>query len=205
MPGWVAALGMLGCMLLGAGVFGTWIADPLIEWASYLVAAGGFCLGGSLWFGQPPEIAVAVGDAGVAVEYGRQTTRVHWYDMRSLRTKGGRLVIEGPGPDLKFAIGANPSATAFLLKEAAERVPDVMDIDPSVTKRLPELHQVRGLLQGIEDEQVAGTRCAASQELIQLEEEARLCPRCGQIYLREHVPAQCVSCEMELGNETLLA
>ncbi len=186
-------------------MFGLWIADPAVSYASYLVATGGLGLGVSLWFGQPPEVAVAVGDGGVAVDNGRQTLRLNWFQMRSIRARSGHLVIEGAGTTLKFLIGANKNACALLLKEAAERVPDVMDLDPEIARTLPDPKDVRGLKQDIEDDQVAGTRCAASKKLIQLEEEARLCPRCGQIYLQTHVPSSCVSCQQDLSSRTLRA
>jgi len=205
MPGWVALVGMASCLVLGSGVFGLWMADPAVYWASYLVTAGGVGLGIALWFGQPPEVAVAVGDAGVAVEGGRQTARLNWYEVRAIRTRGGHLLVEGDQSRLKFLIGANLGASALLLKEAAERIPDVLDIDPRVTKTLPDPTTVRGLLQDVQDDQVAGARCAASETLIHLEEDARVCPRCGQLYDKNHVPQACVSCDTALGENTLFA
>lgn len=205
MPGWVALVGMASCLVLGSGVFGLWMADPAIYWASYLVTAGGVGLGIALWFGQPPEVAVAVGDAGVAVEGSRQTTRLNWYEVRAIRTRGGRLVVEGEQTTLKFLIGANLAASSFLLKEAAERVPDVLDIDPRASKSLPDPTTVRGLLEDVQDDQVAGARCAASETLIAMEEDARICPCCGQIYEKNHVPTKCVSCDTSLAENTLHA
>lgn len=205
MPTWVALLGMVGCFGLGAGVFGLWILDPPVTWSSYAVAAGGLALGLALWFGQPPEVAVAVGDAGVAIEGSHQTQRLNWYEMRAVRAQGGRLLIEGDNTALKFSIGANLGAAALLLKEAAERIPDVLDVDPQVSKALPDPQTVRGLLQDIEDDQVAGTPCAASGTVIKLEEDARVCPCCGQIYEKAHLPSSCVSCENQLGENALRA
>ena len=205
MPAWGATIGMIGCLLLGSGVFGLWIADPKITWASYLLAGGGLGLGISLWFGQPPEVSVAVGDSGIAVETGRQTERVHWFELKSIRAKNGLLFVEGREQTLRFSIGANSSAVAMIFKEAAERTPDVMDIDAALLKSLPDVEKVRGLRADIEDDQVAGMHCAASDTLIQLQEEARLCPRCGQVYHRAHIPERCIFCEESLRNKTLLA
>lgn len=205
MPLWVGLVGMFGCLVLGSGVFGLWIAEPPHAWASYLVAAGGLGLGISLWFGTPAELAVAVGDAGVLVERGRQTQRIHWYEVRAIRCVSGHLVVESAQLNLKFLIGANRSAAAYLLKEAAERVPDVIDVDPDVLKTLPNPKEVRGIVEAIEDDQVAGARCAASNELIRLEENARLCARCGQVYDQAHMPSACVSCNNELGPLALTA
>ncbi len=196
---------MVGTFLLGSGVYGLWISDPSLYWASYLVAAGGLGLGGSLWFGEPAEVSVSIGDSGVAIDDGKQTQRLRWFEIEAIYGSGSRMVVEGNELSLKFFIGANRSACSLLLKEAAERIPDVIDVDPSVAKSLPDPQKVRGQLKNVEDDQLAGSRCAASKELIQLEEDARLCPRCGQSYKKDHVPASCVSCEAPLGERALLA
>lgn len=205
MPIWVGVVGMVGAATLGCGVFGLWILDPPLQWASYLVAAGGFGLGVALWFGQAPESAVTVGDSGIAVEDGREMLRVPWYALRSLRVVAGHVVLEGQSQKVRFLMGANPGATAWALKEAAERVPDVVDVSGDVTEKLPNPDDVKGYEQDIEDDQVTGTRCASSKKLINLEEDARLCPRCGKVYHREGLPEACVHCETKLGGRTLRA
>jgi hypothetical protein len=210
MPLWVAIVGMVGCLILGGGVFGLWIADPPMGypehgWTSYLVATGGCGLGIALWFGQPSEIAVAVGDAGVAVEYSRQTQRINWFDVRAIRIAGSQLVVDGVQLSIKFMLGANREASALLLKEAAERVPEVLDVRADLVKTLPQPSGNQGQVEHIEDDQVAGARCAASKMIIQLEDDARICPRCGQVYHKEHVPNRCVSCKHELGNNIITA
>ncbi len=199
----VAVIGMVGSLALGVGVFALWILDPPLSWASYMVAAGGLGLGVALWFGQPPESAVAVGDAGIAVEDGGEVIRVPWHAMKSLRVSGGHLIARSSGTTIRFSLGANPRAAAWALKEAAERVPNVMDVDQSLTEKLPPPSEAEGLLQDVQDDQVAGARCANSGEAIQLEEDARLCPRCGQVYHKSSVPEQCVSCDTELKGRTL--
>lgn len=196
---------MAGALVLGAGVFGLWIVEPPIAWASYLVALGGLGLGVALWFGQPSESAVAVGDAGIAVEDGREVTRVPWYELRSLSITGGSMIVRGETTTVRFSVGANPKAAAWALKEAAERVPDVIDASKESADRLPEPTEDSGLLQDVEDAQVAGTHCASSEKLINLEEEARLCPRCSQIYHESSVPDQCVTCEADIKGRTLRA
>lgn len=204
-PGWVAAVGITGSFVLGAGIFGMLILDPALTWASSLVAVGGCGLGISLWFGQPSETAVLVGDAGVGVEDGQEITRVPWYLMRSLSIDRGNVLIEGDGHRIKFLLGANPRGASAALKEAAERVPDIVDVDPSIAKSLPDPSKVGGYVQDVADDQVAGARCAHSDKLIQLEEDARLCAKCGQIYHKEGLPEACSSCEAELKGRTLLA
>lgn len=203
MPVWVAIVGMVGAALLGSGVFGLWILDPPLSLASYLVAAGGFGLGVALWFGQPSESAVMVGDAGIGVEDGRETLRVPWYELRSLRIIGGSVVAEGKSLKLKFLLGANRDATAWALKEAAERVPNVIDVSKDIAATLPDPKKVKGYDQNVKDDQVTGIRCAASDKIINLEDDARACPKCGQIYHKDGVPERCTSCDTELRGRVL--
>ncbi len=204
MPLWVAILGLVACFALGMGVFGFWILDPAASYASYLISAGALGLGVALWLGQPKESAVSVGDAGIAVEDGRQTSRIHWYAMRSLRVETGKVLVEAKSQKLTFLLGANRAATALVLKEAAVRVPDILDVDRTVIETLPNPDEVRGFSSEVEDDQLTGSRCAASKKLITLEEDARICPRCGQVYHRESVPETCSSCATELKGRMLL-
>jgi hypothetical protein len=206
MPGPVAAIGMTGSLLLGAGAFGLWILDPALEWGSYLVAAGGLGLGVAIWFSAPEETAVLVGDAGVAVEDGRDLSRIHWHEIQSVSLRGGTVLIEAKGgKKLRFVLGANLKAAAFLFQETLERVPSVFNIEKSAAAKLPPPDPAAGQLQAVVDDQIAGTRCAATQKPIQVEEEGRACPRCGQIYHKDGLPEQCVSCEAELKGRALVA
>lgn len=203
MPMWVAIVGFLGATVLGAGVFGVWIMDEPFKWAEYVVAVGGLGLGLSLWFGQAPETAVLIGDSGIAVEDGKQMVRIPWYRMRSLKVSAGSMVAEGETTKLKFLIGANPEAAAQALKEASVRVPDVVDVDKAIAQSLPAAEGPRGKRRSIEDDQVTGVRCASSKKIIRLEEEARLCPTCGQVYHRDALPDRCSHCDAELQGRTL--
>jgi rubrerythrin len=115
------------------------------------------------------------------------------------------MLIEGRQQTLKFLIGANRNATARLLKEAALRVPNVLDVAQSIAETLPDPDKVRGFLQEVEDDQITGIRCAFSEKLINLEEDARLCPKCGQIFHKDSVPDTCPDCEAELKGHVLLA
>lgn len=205
---WVAAMGIVGALVLGAGVFGLWIKDPPIGYASYLVAAGGLGIGVALWFAQSAIHAVCIGDAGLAIETGSETERLAWCDLESIRVVGSRLVaraaqgVSGPA-SLSFSIKEHPQAAAWLLKEAAERVPDVLDVPASVVSSLPPPRSDQVPEIEIENAQVAGRRCAASRKVIAFEGDARLCPRCGQVYHKDHVTAQCATCNDPLAGRTL--
>ncbi len=199
----IALLGMVGALVLGAGVHGLWLLDPPFQYAAYLVAVGGLLFGVALWFGQPPESAVAVGDAGIAVEDGREVQRLRWFAIKSLRVIKGKLVAEGGGKSVSFTIGSNPGATSWALKEAAERVPSVIDIDKAIADKLPKPETKQGQVSYVDNDQVAGSRCAASGKIITVEEDARVCARCSQIYEKSSVPERCVSCSAELKGHTL--
>jgi hypothetical protein len=203
-PTQIAAIGMAGSLLLGAGCFGLWILDPAISWATYLIAVGGLGLGVALWFSAPEETAVLVGDAGIAVEDGRDIARVHWHEIQSVSVRRGVVVVEArAGKAVKFLLGANPKGAAFTFQEAVERIPSAFNVEKSVADALPKPDPKAGQLQSVVDDQVAGTTCAASKRSIQLEEDARACPRCGQIYHKDEVPDRCVSCEGELKGRAL--
>lgn len=207
MPLWVAVVGMLGCLALGAGCYGHWILSPAFEGASWIVAAGGVGLGVALWFGQPPETAVSIGDSGVAIENGRETLRVRWFELKTIRLEGTQLVLDAEKQTLSFTLPANRNAAAILLKEAAQRIPEALDVDTAIAKNLPspsdaEAEASKG---DLADDQLTGTRCAASKKTINLEEDARLCPRCGQIFHKDKVPGKCGSCQAPLGKSVLRA
>jgi hypothetical protein len=201
----IAAIGLIGSLILGAGVFALWILDPPLSFASYLVAAGGLGLGVSLWFGQPSETAVAIGDAGIAVEDGSEVVRVPWYALKTLRIERGSMVAQSAGTTVRFSLGANPKAAAWALKETAERMPSALDIDRDVASKLPKPSEAGGLEQPVKGDQLAGSKCANSGNAIQFEEDARLCPRCGQVYHKDSVPEACVTCDAPLKGHTLRA
>ncbi|OQX69663.1 MAG: hypothetical protein B6A08_03405 [Sorangiineae bacterium NIC37A_2] len=205
MPTWVAVVGMLGSLILGAGCFALWVIDPPVAFASYLVAVGGLGLGVALWFGSPAETALLIGDAGVGVEDGRDVSRVRWFQIKTLRIRGDRVTIEADKKTLEFSLGANTRGLSYLLKEAAERVPNILDVDKSITEGLPAPDEKAGHEQTIVDDQIAGVSCAASNEPIKFEEDALLCPRCGQIYHKDSLPERCLSCDAQLKGYALRA
>lgn len=202
---WVGIAGMVGALVLGAGVFGLWIKDPALSYASYLVAVGGLGLGVALWFAQPSLTAVCVGDGGLALENGKEVDRLAWCDMESLRVDGDKLVARGAASSLSFSMKAHPQAAAWTLKEAVTRLPSIVDVPGSVTEKLPAPSPSAGSEHEILDTQVAGRRCAASKKVISFEDDARLCPKCGQVYHKDHVPSACATCEEPLAGRTLRA
>ncbi len=198
-------VGALGATVLGAGVYRQWIVDPPAEYGAYLVAGGALVLGAAMWFGDVTATPVRVGDAGVAIERGTDLSRLAWCDVERISVEGAELVVTGDGVRLAIPMTPHKAAVAWILKEAAQRVPDVVDVKGSVVDGLPEPRESDGERIDVKDIQVAGRRCAATDQPITFEKDARLCPNCGQVYLQGSVPKKCVTCDEPLGQSALSA
>jgi len=190
--------GMAGALALGAGVYGQWIRQPTLPWAQYLVAGGALTLGAALWFSDVGGDPIRVGPAGVALERGSELTRVAWCDLSRIRIDRAKLLLETDEVTLSVPLGGHALAAAWILKEAALRVPDAIDVKGSDSDALPDPKESDGELVAVENLQITGRLCAASEKAIAFERDARLCPTCAQVYHRDHVPAKCVTCEDEI-------
>jgi len=187
-------IGMAGAAALGAGVYGQWIREPALGYAQYIVAGGALVLGVALWFGDPGGEPVRVGDVGVAAEKGSDLIRLAWCDMERIFVERGQLMIEGDDISLSIPLASHATAASWILKEAVSRVPEALDVKSRDSDALPDPKEGDGELVPVDDFQVAGRHCAASDKPISFERDARLCPTCAQVYHREHVPKKCVTC-----------
>ena len=50
-----------------------------------------------------------------------------------------------------------------------------------------------------------GSISIGSSWTISFERDARLCPQCCQVYLRDQVPKKCVTCELDLADKAVRA
>jgi hypothetical protein len=191
--------GMLGALALGAGVWAQWISDVPHGFAPYLFGGGALVLGGALWFGDAGAVPIRLGDAGVALERGTELTRLAWCDLETVEVASKQLVLKGKGASFSIPIAAHPKAVAWILAEGTRRVPGAMNVKKSDAEGLPEPKDLDGELVPLEGVQVAGKNCAVSGKPIAFERDARLCPHCAQVYSKEAVPKQCVTCERDLG------
>lgn len=196
-------LGAAGALALGAGVYAQWLRDPALPYGTYLVAGGAVVLGAAMWFGDVSGAPVRIGDGGVAIERGSDLVRLLWCDVESIQMVGSNIVISGDGTKLELPVAAHKLAIAWVLKEAAERVPEVLDLKRSAVDGLPEARDSDGERLVVKDLQIAGRRCAKSDEMITLERDARVCGSCGQVYHHHHVPRTCVTCDGALGKNAL--
>jgi len=191
--------GMLGALVLGAGVYGQWLSENPRAFAPYLFGVGAIGLGAALWFGDAGALPVRIGDAGIAVEKGSELVRLAWCDIERVYTERADLVAKGKELTLRIPITAHRTAVAWILSEGTKRVPAVMDVKRQSLDKLPEPKDSDGESREIEGLQVTGRHCAASGKPVSFERDARLCPNCGQVYLKDQVPNKCVTCDAPLG------
>lgn len=193
------AIGMLGALAAGAGVWGQWISETPHGYAPFLFGGGAVALGAALWFGDAGAVPVRIGDAGIALERGSELTRLAWCDLETVEVVGQQLLARGKSVTFSIPLAAQPKAVAWILAEATKRVPEVMNVKQSELKSLPEPKDLDGELVPLEGVQVAGRHCAASNKTIAFERDARLCPNCAQVYIKDEVPRKCVTCKRDLG------
>ena len=81
----------------------------------------------------------------------------------------------------------------------AKRLPDRLAESENQSSALPKVNKRDGELLAVTELQVTGKRCAESREIITFERDARLCPNCGEVFVKAHTPEECVSCGKTLG------
>jgi len=199
-----AALSMLamslGALAVGAGVYGKFIrtsmgaAAEAHPWATYLLVGGALLFGAAAFLGAMPAAPMRVGDAGVGVDKGGVVERLAWYEIDSVDFAAGVLTLRGAGRVLAISQKAHGAAIQRIAAEAKRRLPN----KTSDLSGLPAGSSAPGERLALEPVQLAGSRCAASDRIIALEKDGRLCGRCGQRYHKEEVPERCVSCDARL-------
>jgi hypothetical protein len=198
-PSVVYAVGAIGAILMGAGAwgqFGSLLQDggpePL-KLAPYILAAGALLVGIAIWIGTSGEPPLRVGDSGLAVEKGG-LKRMPWYAIERIEWREEAVRVSGKdevGTALSIVatLKSQPQAAAWIVKEARQRVPAVVDVPEEAT--LPDPLASAGETLALEPPQVVGKHCAASGKVIAYEPDARVCPRCERAYHKAHVPETC--------------
>jgi hypothetical protein len=195
----VYLVGAIGAIAMGAGAWGQFGAliheggpEPL-KFAPYILAVGALLVGGAIWIGTSGEPALRVGDSGLAVEKGA-LRRMPWYEIERIEWRDETVRVTGKddmGVALVIAarLKSHPQAAAWIVKEARERVPTVVDVPEDAT--LPDPRASAGESLPLEPPQVVGKHCSASGKVIAFEPDARVCPRCERVFHKAHVPAAC--------------
>ncbi|HEV8548577.1 MAG TPA: hypothetical protein VGQ57_06105, partial [Polyangiaceae bacterium] len=198
-------IGMLGGLVLGAGVYSRWVSDTPASYAVYLVGIGAAGLAGALAFGDLGTLPVRVGDLGVAIERGNDLERIAWCDLKRVYVDKGKLILEAKESSTSITMAAHPKAIARLLAEGTRRVPEAMDVKRDALEGIPTLREDDGELLTVEAAQVAGRSCRASGKTIAFERDARVCPQCCEVYLKDKVPKKCLTCGADLGERAIEA
>jgi hypothetical protein len=195
----VYLVGAIGAIAMGAGAWGQFGAlvheggpEPL-KFAPYILAVGALLVGGAIWIGTSGDPAIRVGDAGLAVEKGG-VRRMPWYEVERIEWREETVRVTGKD-DMGIAmtiaakLKSHPQAAAWIVKEARERIPAVVDVPEDAS--LPDPRASAGESLALEPPQVVGRHCAASGKVIAFEPDARLCPRCERVFYKTSVPATC--------------
>jgi hypothetical protein len=190
---------VVGGLVLGAGIYSQWLSATPLAQASWIVGAGAVLLAAVILWGDFGGMAVRVGDAGVGLERaGQPLVRIAWNTVRSVSIKAGELRVESPDREIRFPVATFPAAAAWVVKEARRRIPKKVDLDESQRTALPAAQEGDGTQLPLEKLQVAGQKCRASGKLITFERDARLCPKCSEVYHHDSVPEACLTCEADL-------
>lgn len=195
----VYILGFAGALALGAGTyaqFGRDGASALHDKAFWFFAGGAMSVALALWFSSSGEAALRIGAPGAALERGG-VRRIPWFNLESLVWAAGPEAFSVTGKDeegksftFQVRAKAHPQASAWLLKEALERVPDRVEVPDEVRARLPEADEYAGQ-KILEPLQLVGKKCALSGKGISYDHDARVCPKCERIYHKHRVPKAC--------------
>lgn len=186
----------LGAVALGAGVYGQFFLAEPHAYAIALLGGGLAAFVVSLVMGLGPTPALRVGDAGVAEERGtNELTRLGWNEIESVDLANERLTLRGRSRTVTIPLGTQRQAAARALAEAKRRIAARVDGDPEAIEALDDKE---GELLKLEPPQVAGLSCKATGKAISFEEDVRLCAACGEVYQKDHLPKECLTCGASL-------
>src|SRR5580692_7975399 len=130
-------LGALGALAMGAGAWGQFgglvseAAPEPIAAAPYILFGGSLAVAAAIWLGTSGEPALRVGDGGIAIEKG-PIRRIPWHGVERIEWRGEAVRITGKDQSGVVAsvvvpVAKHPQAASWIVKEARERVPAVVD------------------------------------------------------------------------------
>ena len=202
-PWLVRTLGALGGTIFGAGAWGyayghAFEADEKLKAVpSYLIAAGAVFTGATIWLGTSSDTPLRVGDPGIAMERG-EVRRMPWWAVNQITWESGNLALVISGKDesgsawtFKVSVKSHAEAVGWIVKEALDRVPKVVDIRDEVLEKLPSAGAHAGMKIELEQLQVVGKKDALTSKLISYEPDGRVCARCERVYFKRTVPKKC--------------
>jgi hypothetical protein len=188
---------------LGAVSYGYFFV-PTSEYQTTLVVVFFVAQGIALYRGFANQTKILVGDAGVAIEQTTEQNRLLWWEIKSVRYETESLVLVGETTSLRIPSQVHTRAIRAILAEAAERLPNILDVPSKIANELPTLKDApQPPAKRVESLQIAGKRCASTRQVITVERDARLCPQCASVYHRNNLPQVCVTCHRELGKNAV--
>lgn len=172
-------------------------------WSLFGLGAFGFAAGTWLW--RQDAAVICVGPAGVAWQERGESRRLRWCDIRKIQVTVSYLELQSAAGPYYVSLQAQPLAAARIIWEGGQRIMTRLALSRASHERLPSLEGDDAPLQRIGALQFAGSPCANSEDQIQVEQDARLCPRCTAAYHRDNVPAVCVVCQASVGDRAWTA
>ncbi len=189
----------VGGVALGAASYATWLrdasADP-ISYVPYLFLVGAALVFAYIVFGQAATGVVVVSDFGVSTSDGGP--RIPWHDIQAVCLDEHGLSINTSGDDLRVQSASHSTAIRHLLKQAERRLGKRVDVADEDVAALAPWDGAVVTVSPAEPPQVTGMKCRASGRLLSVEQDVRMCGRCGVFYHHQTVPKRCKACRKKL-------
>jgi predicted Zn-ribbon and HTH transcriptional regulator len=193
------AVAGVSAAVMGAGVVGRFFRETPHPYGVYLISGGALAMAGVLLVAPQFPSPVRVGDAGIGIEESKEViSRLGWNRVDRIFAEDSVLVVEGAGKTLRFNLEMHPEAIPAIIKEALDRISKKVELNDSQQQHFGTYSKTAGESIKLDELQVIGTTCKASGELITYEPDARLCPKCGEVYHKSSVPTKCETCKAEL-------
>ena len=197
------ALMYLGATALGAASYVTFFWSAGSEspsYVPYLFALGIVCLALYIFTGQSSVAVVVVGDFGVRFVQADSERSLLWPDVERMTLEAEALVIRSPSDTLALSTRLYPTAIHYLLQQGRLRIEKRVEAEDEDIQNLAAANDDVMRVEEAELPQVTSLKCRASGRLLSVEQDARICGRCGALYHRQNVPKRCVACGKKLRN-----
>jgi len=220
-PWLVRGLGVLGATTLGAGAYAYLYGESFKKAAEaartsagsnvgvpaealrmeamplYMIAFAAVVIGITIWLGTSSDTPLRVGAPGIAMERG-EVRRMPWWGISQITWESGNLALVISGKDeagsswtFKVSVKSHAEAVGWIVKEALDRIPKVVDIRDEVLEKLPSAGAHAGMKIDLEPLQVVGKKDALTAKIISYEPDGRVCTRCERVYHKRSVPKKC--------------
>jgi hypothetical protein len=191
----------LGGVAFGLSAYALVFRDealPPLTYPPYVLAAGVVMVAYYVLFGRQGLSTLRVGELGVALEGDDRVVRTGWYQIERISLAADQLRLETGGKPITIPLLSHGAAARSLVAEALQRIPKRVDLDEEDLEQVGRPRDSEGQPVGAEPLQVTQLTCLASDRPLSVEEDVRMCRRCGALYHRSAVPRRCVACGKKL-------